>query len=186
MKITFTLGQVKQFNSLPAEERERILTGCDRLSEMTDDAIDAYRPESGSHEIVAEVHSSLVKRVAAKRRRSERKAAGPKKLDAAVAEAAIAEAANTATEMKVTLTEGAGRAAISLRNTFNQFVNQVLSVLGMLKENEEYRNMAAMWKVISEFIYKTIHPLADYAKQYMRLPRQQRRPWTFNIPVALD
>lgn len=25
MKITFTLGQVKQFNSLPAEERERIL-----------------------------------------------------------------------------------------------------------------------------------------------------------------
>lgn len=181
MKVSFSLDQVKHFNSLPAEERAQVINHCNRLSEMNDDAIESYRPDTETPALVAEVHATMAKRAAARRRRSERKAAAPQK-----AEATNAEAKSQTTELKVTLTEGSGRTAISLRDNFNRFVNQVLNVLDMLKENEMCLNMAAMWKAITELIYKTIHPLADYAKQYMRLPRHQRRPWTFTLPLALD
>lgn len=182
MKITFTLDQIKQFNRMSVEERSRVIASCDTMTQLNDDQIVGFQHDITASSLVREVHKGLVKRVESKRRRRQRSAeatAAPETVAKAVNEPAAEPA-----EQQITIDEASGRIAVWVRDNFHRYVNQVMRVIGMLKDSGLGRDMATAWQTITKLIYDTIKPLFSYAAEYMRLPHRQRRPCTITVPLA--
>ncbi len=188
MKISFTLSQMKQFNSLTADERERFITTCETLSQMPDEAIDNYEPDSQSPAMVAEVHAGMKRRVAAARRRRslrEKQAPAaphceaPEPLDNTLTPAGEAD-------VRVNVDESKAKAAAWVRTNYNRFVDRVVEVIGMLGNGDVAQALTQTWQTLTKAIYDSITPLIMVAESFMHKPRSARRvPRTYDISPEL-
>lgn len=180
MKITFTLDQMKQFNSLTADERNRFIAKCEELSQLPDDAINSYHPGDDDHAMLAEVHTTMMTRVEAKRRRAARKAGIEAKNPASCTETG-SEIEKSAIDISVS--ESTAKAAAWVRTNYKRFSDNMIQVFCMLGDSGMVAGLKETWQLIDSIIYRSIAPLLTIAEQFMHLPRSNRREAvTFSIP----